>query len=957
MCTVLGSHTINLSMNKITQIKSEIDLYFILITGTSFVAILASLFFLGQGYTNVYPHLFYIPIILAAYRYLNRGILFGIFLSALYLILHIIMLPDPEALTEAVTRAVVMAGTGVITGMLSGKLLGSEKRFRMLADNAADIIYRYDLHPVTHFSFVSNAVTGITGYTPEEYYNDPMLGGQIVHPDDRHLLESIRDGKEMADPPTVRWVRKDGGIVYVEQSYTSIRDQEGQLIAIEGIGRDITRQKLAEEKLAESELLYRTLFEESLEGVYLHDLNGVIIDVNRMAVLQSGYSHEEYRSMTIFDLHPPGGIDSEVIIHQWKHWKIGERHTFEREHVRKDGSIHPVEVVTGRVDYADSKIVLALVRDITGRKAIEEELRVSEEKYRALVENALEGILIVDMQGTILFANYATAKLSELEDPSELIGRKVLDFIAPESQNAVVSDFEEVVHGHDAFPATYNARAASGRSYIIKSVGRRITFEGKPAILVSLHDITEQRFAEKSQKRLASIVESSNDAILSLDTDANLLTWNRGAEEIFGWRAEEIIGKQYSLMIPTGEDRSLFDRRFKEMLATKKPKSREVNRLHRSGRILRISLSMSPIIDRDGNIIAISGILRDITEQKRMEETLQKNSLYTRALIEASLDPLVTISPKGLITDVNRATEMVTGLHRNQLVGSDFANYFTDPDKARKGYKEAFNSGFVKDYALTIHHTSGETIDVLYNATVYSDESGAVQGVFAAARDVTKEKLMMQQIQESLLEKETLLREIHHRVKNNMQVVSSLLHLQALTIGDERLMGAFQDSENQIASMALVHEHLYRSEKLAWIDAAKYLKRLSHEIRQSFAPNQDITITHRIDSITFDIDTATYCGLIVEEIISNALKHAFYDRKEGWIGISLEKDEEGSIILTLEDDGVGMPGTIDPRTGSTLGIELIRTFVRQIGGSYSCTPRAGGGTSWVVRFRDENTSP
>ncbi|MDG6250784.1 PAS domain S-box protein [Methanocalculus sp.] len=694
-------------MNKITQIKSEIDLYFILLAGTSFAAILASLFFLGQGYTNVYPHLFYIPIILAAYRYLNRGILFGIFLSALYLILHIIILPDPEALTEAVARAVVMAGAGVITGMLSGKLLEGEKRFRMFADNSADIIYRYDLLPVPHFSFVSDAVTGITGYTPEEHYKDPMLGEQIVHPDDHHILESIREGKEMTDPLTIRWVRKDGGIVYVEQSYKSIRDPEGQLIAIEGIGRDITKQ----------------------------------------------------------------------------------------------------------------------------------------------------------------------------------------------------------------------------------------------------------RDAERSQKRLASIVESSYDAILSLDTDANLLTWNLGAEEIFGWRAEEIIGKHYSLVIPPGEDRAIFDQYFKEMIATKKPHSREVNRLHSSGRILRISLSMSPILDRDGNIIAISGILRDITEQKEMEETLQKNSLYTRALIEASLDPLVTISPKGLITDVNRATEKITGLHRNQLIGSDFANYFTNPDKAREGYIETFNSGFVKDYALTIHHTSGDTIDVLYNASVYSDEKGAVQGVFAAARDVTKEKRMMQQIQENLLEKETLLREIHHRVKNNLQVVISLLNLQSLTYDDSRIKEVFRESENRITSMALVHEHLYKSEKLSRITIESFMRRLIKEIVQSYRDDDQIRVTCTIDDLNLDVDTAIYCGFIVNELISNSLKHAFKGREEGNIAISIKQNQNKCIILSVKDDGIGMPYDFDPDTAQSLGIVLLRTFTRQIQGRYSLSTLKGEGTQWQIRFRDENTSP
>jgi PAS domain S-box-containing protein len=137
---------------------------------------------------------------------------------------------------------------------------------------------------------------------------------------------------------------------------------------------------------------------------------------------------------------------------------------------------------------------------------------------------------------------------------------------------------------------------------------------------------------------------------------------------------------------------------------------------------------------------ANESVSRDLTERQRMEEELRTASLYARSLIEASLDPLVTISPQGKITDVNRATELATGLTRAQLIGSDFSGYFTEPDQARAGYQRVIAAGEVRDYALTIRHVSGRTMDVLYNATVYRNEAGQVQGVFAAARDITELK-------------------------------------------------------------------------------------------------------------------------------------------------------------------------------------------------------------------------
>jgi PAS domain S-box-containing protein len=153
-----------------------------------------------------------------------------------------------------------------------------------------------------------------------------------------------------------------------------------------------------------------------------------------------------------------------------------------------------------------------------------------------------------------------------------------------------------------------------------------------------------------------------------------------------------------------------------------------------------------------GEVQGAFAAARDITPRTKLERELRSASLYARNLIEASLDPLVTISPEGKITDVNRATEEVTGVAREHLIGSDFSDYFTEPQKAREGYRQVFSRGLVKDYPLTIRHTSGRTVDVLYNATVYRNETGSVQGVFAAARDITERKRTEEELKRVLQE-------------------------------------------------------------------------------------------------------------------------------------------------------------------------------------------------------------
>src|SRR6266542_1640635 len=175
----------------------------------------------------------------------------------------------------------------------------------------------------------------------------------------------------------------------------------------------------------------------------------------------------------------------------------------------------------------------------------------------------------------------------------------------------------------------------------------------------------------------------------------------------------------------------------------------EIVRSRKDGRTISISLTVSPILDETGKVVGVSSIARDITERKRADEQLRAASQYARSLVEASLDPLVTISSEGKITDVNEATIKVTGIAREKLIGTDFSDYFTEPEKAREGYQQVFAKGFVTDYPLTIRHKDGQLTDVLYNASVYKDAQGKVLGVFAAARDVTEQKQVMREFAET----------------------------------------------------------------------------------------------------------------------------------------------------------------------------------------------------------------
>ncbi len=269
-----------------------------------------------------------------------------------------------------------------------------------------------------------------------------------------------------------------------------------------------------------------------------------------------------------------------------------------------------------------------------------------------------------------------------------------------------------------------------------------MTIKGHQYALTSFVDISAQKEAEALSAQLVAIVESSDDAIISKLRDGTINTWNKGAEKMFGYTSKQAVGKNITLIIPT----EYFNEETETITRLKNDEvveHYETMRVKKNGDIINVSLTVSPIKNQQGQIIGFSKIARDITDQKKAS--------YARNLIEASLDPLVTINSDGKITDVNEASVKVTGITREHLTGTDFSNYFTDSTEARKGYQQVFEKGFVADYPLTIKNINGVLTDVMYNASVYKDNNGHVLGVFAAARDITHQKHTSQYVR-SLIE-------------------------------------------------------------------------------------------------------------------------------------------------------------------------------------------------------------
>jgi PAS domain S-box-containing protein len=287
----------------------------------------------------------------------------------------------------------------------------------------------------------------------------------------------------------------------------------------------------------------------------------------------------------------------------------------------------------------------------------------------------------------------------------------------------------------------------------------------------------ERKIREFSETKafLDNILQSSTKySIIGMDLAHHILSWNKGASCNYGYAAQEVVGKDAIILHTPQDVESGAVNRLRAAAYEEGSAEGTFERVRKDGSRFTASVVVTRRDDALGDPVGFLVMSHDISEKQLAEEQLRCTATYSRSLIEASLDPLVTISPAGKVTDVNEAAVRVTGVPRERLVGTDFSDYFTEPDRAREGYRQVFAHGFVTNYPLTIRHTDGGLTDVLYNASVYNDEAGHILGAFAAARDVTAQRLAE--------------REVAKQRSRELERLAELERFQKLTVGRELRM-------------------------------------------------------------------------------------------------------------------------------------------------------------------------
>jgi PAS domain S-box-containing protein len=661
--------------------------------------------------------------------------------------------------------------------------------------------------------------------------------------------------------------------------------------------------------------------------------------------------------------------------------------------VRRDGTVRTIIVRLAPVFGADGKVIktYGANQDITELKKAEEELRESEANYRNLFTNMLEGFaychMLYDDAGQpsdFVHLNINPA-FDQILGTKTVAGKRVTEMF-PGIKAAVPELFEifgrVAMTGH---PASFDLD--------FKPLGKLLHISAyspaKDYFVAVIEDITFRRMADENLKmaeeKYRTIFETALDGIYQISPKGLLQTANPAMARILGYDSVEdlittVTDTARQLWVHQ-EERKDYLRQLREHDIVQDFECEFYRKDHSP---IWVSLTTHTVRETDGKILISEGILVDITRRKNDERDRIDRELEYRTILRTTLDGFSITSLKGEFLDTNDAFCRLTGYSHEELLTLTFADIDIKKtaeieqhirDIIRKG-EERFETqyrrkdGSIIDVEVSVvvsDRHGGQFITFHHDITERKRDQEALvnsrneleQKVLARTQDLNETNVSLQaeialrntaesRIVTSLREKEMLLKEIHHRVKNNMQVISSLLFMQARAQKDEKVKEILKESQDRIKAIALVHEKLYQSTDLDRINYTDYLRKITEHLFESYKVDPTVITLHlNSEKAVLHIDKAVPCSLIINEMISNSLKHAFPGGRKGVITIDFRKGAD-NYVLMFSDDGIGIPEGITFDRTESLGMQLIKGLTKQINGSIELDRTAG--TKYTITF-------
>ena len=867
---------------------------------------------------------------------------------------------------------------------LEEQLQKSEEKYRSLVETTSECIW--ETNAQGKFTYLSPRLMDMTGYSPEELLGKTSLA-LLPKKDQKTVGEKILVTMTSRKPfkslhHTIR--HRNGHSLTIDTSAAPIFDNGGEFLGFRGVTRDISEQKLLTDALAASEEKFRSLVESTSDCIWEMNKDGCFTYISPTFETITGYPVSSFLGKTVSDLLPPdskfrnnGSIQEFMTV---SHFSL------ETAATHRNGQTYMVEVSGVPIFDSSGKCFgfRGITRNITERWQLMEALRENEEKYRIIFENELTGVFVYDIAlNKFMDVNETFITLYGYSREEIFSKMTLLDFSAePEKSAQSVTKSSQL--GTNYVPLRHH-RKKDGSVFPVEIFSGTAVIAGKKALFAMVHDISDRKRLEYEREQYVRFFNIAPDVMCITDQVGHLLQVNPAFPGLLGLTDKEMINHSFSEFVyPDDFEKSQI--KMEQQLVSEPVYNFENRYVSKGGDLIWLSWC-GVYNSSDGKIYATA---RDITERKRMEEGLRIAEAYARNLIEVNLDPLVTIDAQGKISDVNEASTQATGYSREEMIGTDFSAYFTEPDKAQTVYLQVFESGVIRDHFLEIRHKDGHITPVLYNASVFIDENQKIVGVFAAARDISRLKQVEEQLKVLNAQLEY---KVEERTRELQESQKQVLHAEKLASIGMLSASIAHEFNNPLQGIMMILKGLKKWANLddkerglvaAAISESERIKNLIRGLQEFNRPSSGrkmlMSIHQALDSLLL-LQSSVFLNKRIRiereyadnlpeiEAIPDQIKQVFLNlltnacdactRKDKIISISTRR-EGNAISVSIKDTGVGIaPENMDrifqpffstkgSVKGIGLGLSVSFGIIQAHKGKIDVTSCPGEGTTFTV---------
>ena len=726
-----------------------------------------------------------------------------------------------------------------------------------------------------------------------------------------------------------RYITRSGSLVHTLLKIIIQKDEEDIPSKFLAQIVDITEFVKAEGKIKESEKSYRDVFNNSFELLYILNRKNEFIDVNQAVIIEYGHEKNEILGKQPDFFSAEGKNDLDEVISKIDLAWDGKDQQILWWSLRKDGSIFPKDLHLRKGIYFGEEVLMCSGRNISDEFEYEQQLIKSEKKYKDLIHQSIFGILIFQ-EDRVVFANNKAVNLLKYKTSSSLIGKNREAIIQTKDIGDIEKRVLDLKEGNEVLLKEFELLAADGSFVFVESKPSIIEYEGEECILSSFVDISDRKKAEFAQQKIKEaksvnetlkeqleqnrliqrrlqnaqsysegIIESSLDMIFTTDIKGNITKLNSAAKKELQISKKEYLKKPFEIVLKNKDQ----GEQIIEELNKKNEFSGEIEMQRKDGSHFPAFLSISYLFNTEGSFLGIMGVSRDISEIISKEGEIKEQASKLTSIIESSSHFFFTVNKNLRITSFNELfrKDVKDKLDCEIELYDDFFKLFHDREnssqvKLKKFWEEKFGATFNgKSIYFEIDRVSKDGMPFfreIHMNPIYS-QNGEIEEVSAISHDTTEKKLNEIKLKNSLNEKEILLKEVHHRVKNNMQVISSILNLQSANVTDESILTVLRESQSRIQAMASIHERLYRTKNFSDIRFSVYVRNLVESLVHTYDLSENkVKLSFKLDEVYLTLNAAIPCGLIINELISNSLKYAFVGKEKVKLKLNCIKRRE-----------------------------------------------------------------